>query len=482
MILKQTRMPVGDGEAFRNYLRNPGENEEVKVLVGDPENVVESEMISSLLGRVYGSRHVIVSPDRQLSRSELASVIMEFVKEFRVPAGSKNRIVVVEHRKQRSDASQGAGRHYHLAIPEIDHVSGEPLDAAFTAIRNEKIARLSELVLGHEIIPGRYNKEVYGALQDAGIDVGRFRSALIAARLDEGCSQDEAEATFLDFRAYGGFSSSQHKTAERLGVSLPRLMKRLRDAIEERFSDGTSKIDDRIAVELGIRLTGILQDEGLETFVQPESGNILIRKNQMPICGLAKLLGLDIRNYPILKSYLLGEQNAIRENVDKPSPGEPRRAFGRDRAQARPDFDSAARGRDGWRKWRESVRDFGRRDREAGDGLNQAPQGVGRDYQHPDSGLAAVGRLDEHSNLALSFPLPPPPAPLQINPEVAPGIEQSTINTEDFDMDGVRRLMTHASAVLARRARQEASPDRYTPLVELKGYEPSDLINPGGLA
>jgi hypothetical protein len=57
MIIKQTRIPVGQGDNLRKYLMTAGENEAVEELSGDLNNVDFSDFISRGYGRTYGTRH-----------------------------------------------------------------------------------------------------------------------------------------------------------------------------------------------------------------------------------------------------------------------------------------------------------------------------------------------------------------------------------------------------------------------------------------
>lgn len=211
MIIKQTRIPTGEGANLRAYLGSPGENETVEELSGDLFNIGINDMISRAMGLTYGTRHVIISPQERLSPEQLGAVIKLFCDEFGVPEGSRERLCAVLHEKKRADHGDGAGIHYHIALPEVDDQTGRVLSSSFTKMRNEKISRLCELMLGHEVIPGKFNKEVYTALQADGINVRRYEEALRDACRREG----RPESGWLDYRARASFSPDTQHAAER---------------------------------------------------------------------------------------------------------------------------------------------------------------------------------------------------------------------------------------------------------------------------
>lgn len=211
MIIKQTRIPVGEGGNLRKYLTTAGENEAIEETAGDLINLDVSEVIATVYGRTYGTRHVIISPSERLSVEELGKVIGQFCDEFGVPESSRQRLAVVLHEKQRTDGNEGARFHYHVAIPEVDDETGRVLSSSFFKIRNEKLSRLAELTLGHDVIPGKFNKEVYTALQADGINVRRYEEALREACRREG----KPESGWLDYRARASFSPDTQHAAER---------------------------------------------------------------------------------------------------------------------------------------------------------------------------------------------------------------------------------------------------------------------------
>jgi hypothetical protein len=178
MIIKSVRIPTGDGRKFAKYLTNPGENEDIEVLLGSPGIAVANEFVSSIYSRMYGTRHVIVSPSKHLRLNQLIDVVKMYCDEFDVSEASRRRIVIARHEKKRSDYISEEDRdentkysependiHYHIGIPEVDEKSGKVMDHEFDYIRNEKIARICEIKFGHPPVIGRFNKEVLSEIE-----------------------------------------------------------------------------------------------------------------------------------------------------------------------------------------------------------------------------------------------------------------------------------------------------------------------------
>lgn len=281
MIIKQTRIPVGDARNLVGYLSSAGENEHVEAITDNLDVIEANEFIAAAWGRTYGTRHVIVSPSKRLSEAELGFVIQTFVDEFQVPQDGIDRLAVVLHEKQRSDDNDGARFHYHIAFPEVDPEDGKVLSSSFTKMRNEKIARLCELRLGHDVVPGKFNKEVYEALQGYKVDLQPFEDALRAACRAEGIP----EARWLDYRARAAFSENQIHAAERIAAELGETRFTSPQVVRQHIRDLMTSKD----------LSGVL-DELLEQgfSVEPgrKSGTWILSKDDIEFGSLDRLMKL----------------------------------------------------------------------------------------------------------------------------------------------------------------------------------------------
>jgi hypothetical protein len=225
VIQKSVRVPTGKTRAIANYVGSPGENEEVRWMKGSKEDILVMGQAAQLCGRVYGVRHVIMSPGEELSTAQVTKLIGEFVKEYNVPKSSQDAICVVAHKKPRvqdehphphihhSTGPQGYEWHYHLTCPEVSTDDGRVLDNKHTKIRDEKLARIAELRFGHEITPGRFNKEVYTQLakERPELDLTRYQEALEAANVAAGRRRED----WLEYRAYAAYSTAEHQAVNR---------------------------------------------------------------------------------------------------------------------------------------------------------------------------------------------------------------------------------------------------------------------------
>ena len=224
MIQKSIRVPTSKTSVVASYLGAPGESEEVKWLRGSKEDVMLMGQAAHMCGRAYGVRHIIISPGQEMSLAEVSMMIGELIREYNLPEASRDQICVTAHKKQREmtdgdlphpHIQHGLGRewHYHLAVPEADLATGRVLDSSHTHMRDEKLSRIAELRLGHEIVPGRFNKEVYNTLasERPELDLSRYQQALEEANVAAGRKKE----AWLAHRSYAAFSSREHQAFNR---------------------------------------------------------------------------------------------------------------------------------------------------------------------------------------------------------------------------------------------------------------------------
>lgn len=198
MIIKSSRIPVGRARAMAAYLTDHGDNEAVKWRRGRPEDINWMSLAAETSGQVFAVRHVIIAPEFELSSTDLRHAVLAITREYRLSDLSLSQVCVVEHLKARSGLETGAA-HFHLALPEYDLDTNRVLDSRFTRMRDEKLARMLELQLGHSAGVGRFNREIYRVLKQdhAGIDLAPFQNALEHASAAAGHSEKD----WLLFRA-----------------------------------------------------------------------------------------------------------------------------------------------------------------------------------------------------------------------------------------------------------------------------------------
>jgi hypothetical protein len=217
MIIQSARLAVGlDLAALTKHVFAGPANAAITVLHGDPDTLGEMQHDAAAAGKRYALRHIKISPGAPVSRVEMAVVMQDLAREFRFPL---SRCVVVEHLKPR--AVGGYERHWHLLVPEWDPVRRRVLDAHWMRPRQEKLARLAELRLGHPLVAGRWNAAVAQAMMAAGNDDG----AAAVSRLAEAPRPDSA------------YTGKQHQAAARRGMKLPEAKAQVMQAWAEGAED-----------------------------------------------------------------------------------------------------------------------------------------------------------------------------------------------------------------------------------------------------
>lgn len=233
MIIKSSRIPVSDTGAIAAYFAAEGENEEVSWLQGTQAEIQLMGITAKLAGRAFSVRHVIVAPGQELNGAQLGKILHSICEEYGVTKNMKDRITAVIHKKPREEGA-GFEYHYHFAVPELDTDTGRVLDSKFTHMRNEKISRLAELQTGHEITPGRFNREVYDALarEQPDLDLSRYRQALEDAAETSGMERSD----WKNYRAESSYTSTSHQVIKRkaraagveANLSLPKVRSLMR--------------------------------------------------------------------------------------------------------------------------------------------------------------------------------------------------------------------------------------------------------------
>ncbi|MFG6638128.1 hypothetical protein ACGYJ8_19665 [Sulfitobacter sp. 1A12126] len=233
MILKSSRISVSETSTIAAYFAAEGENEQISWLRGTQAEIKLMGIAAKLAGRAFSVRHVIVAPGEKLGAQELGQILDNVCAEYSVTENMRERITAVVHKKPRED-NMGFEYHYHFAVPELDTDTGRVLDSRFTHMRNEKLSRLAELQTGHEITPGRFNREVYDALsrERPDLDLSRYQTAL----------EDAAEASGMErsdwksYRAESSYTSTSHRVIKRKAraagveadLSLPKIKSLMR--------------------------------------------------------------------------------------------------------------------------------------------------------------------------------------------------------------------------------------------------------------
>ena len=191
MIIKASRITAESTHRhlYRHLMRTD-ENEEVRIVQGREFALAEAVKDARHAKRRYGLRHVILSPEQATSLETFQKMVTLYQSEF----GADPPLMIVEHQKKRADG-QSYDRHWHVVFAET-LANGRSLGSRFIRIRNEKVARFTELAFGHSLTSGKHNDAVIRALEvSSNQQMQRAATALKQAFWGEG---DKPQSTFTD--------------------------------------------------------------------------------------------------------------------------------------------------------------------------------------------------------------------------------------------------------------------------------------------
>lgn len=213
MIIKSVRVETSQGiRRLVRHLYEGTENEAIVSIQGTPGDIADMHDDARNAGRMYAVRHWIIAPAEATTEMQFRWVLCELAKEF---GFEKERAVVIEHAKPRA-MPDAFDRHWHVAVGEIDPISGRVLSSSFDFMRHEKIARKSELAFRQELVPGAHTKAVVREFHATGCN----EEANALSKLVVAGPEKPREA----------FTHAQHQEAKRLGIDLPALRVIVREA------------------------------------------------------------------------------------------------------------------------------------------------------------------------------------------------------------------------------------------------------------
>ncbi len=228
MILKSSRIASASGpDAWIRHVLHGRENEAIHLVYGSEFDVRSAFEDARLAGHRYGIRHWTINPGQSCDRKAAEQAVARLAQEF---GFDPRTTVVVEHYKQRADG-QGFNVHWHVAVPEYDPVRRRVLDSRWDRPRHEKIARILEAELGHQLTRGAHARAVAAALEAEG------RDDVARALKDAGHLNGS--------RPRASFDSDRHQHAKRTGVSLPEARAAVRNAWQR--SDGPEALNAALA-------------------------------------------------------------------------------------------------------------------------------------------------------------------------------------------------------------------------------------------
>ncbi|WP_240386363.1 hypothetical protein [Asaia bogorensis] len=157
MIVQETRIRTTSGhQAVSRHVLQSARNEAIRVLSGSDWCLADWMKEARREGIRYGLRHIAFNPAEPMNDEALASFAARLCDELQA---DRERMTLVVHQKDGST-------HGHLLLPEWqdDHV----LSSRFSWQRLEKCARLEEIRLGHQLVPGRHDQAIARALRQEG--------------------------------------------------------------------------------------------------------------------------------------------------------------------------------------------------------------------------------------------------------------------------------------------------------------------------
>ncbi|MFT8523335.1 hypothetical protein [Gluconobacter oxydans] len=157
MIVQETRIKTSSGhQAVSRHVLSGPKNEAIRILSGSDYLLKDWIKEAKREGILYGLRHIAFNPSEHMSDGQLTHFANQICQEL---GANPERLTLAIHQKD-------GGTHGHLLLPEWqdDHV----LSSRFTWQRLEKIARLEELRLGHDLVSGRHDRAIAQALREAG--------------------------------------------------------------------------------------------------------------------------------------------------------------------------------------------------------------------------------------------------------------------------------------------------------------------------
>lgn len=239
MIIKRKRIKA-KGTALKRVLKHlsDGEdNESVELLQGNIADLEDARQDAIRLGREYGLRHWILSPERDLTIEQFLFLLALLAEEF----GFDARLAAAwKHGKPRASGDVSiSAEHYHVLVREVDAVSGAVLSTAHDFKRQEKISRIAEVRwgAGHRLTPGAHNRSVASFL------IGGENNDVAAAMVGAGLLTAD--------RPSESFTEADQQRAKREGLDLPQLAFLIREALARSSSQ---KAFDANLAALGLRL------------------------------------------------------------------------------------------------------------------------------------------------------------------------------------------------------------------------------------
>lgn len=226
MIIKSSSISSkSNPSALIRYLLNTENNERVDVLFGTEFDIEDAFHDTKARGYTNAVRHIKLSPAIvELTVSQAIQAAKQIAEEFK---GDPESVIVIRHTKQRIDPD-AAKTHFHIIIPELNHMTRKIMETGWSYARNEKLARIFEIQFGDKQVVGRFNKAVKNAL------------------LMEGKYSIAETIQIPDELPVSAFTSIKHQILKEKGINLPKIKNIVTNSfnIENSVDDFKNKLSE----------------------------------------------------------------------------------------------------------------------------------------------------------------------------------------------------------------------------------------------
>lgn len=192
MIIQSTRISRAGGVLYlaRHLLDKADENERIEILAGDRNTLHDAQALASAKNCRYSIRHLSVSPEREMTPTQLSAFLRSVDAEFHI-GPDRPRLIVRHIKNGRS--------HFHLAVAEVDPGTLRVLDCKNDFRRLEDLARRYELDHGETVQPTRAERCRDQA--EGFSDVARKRAERVAPNFDRTALRKSFAEGDVAFRA-----------------------------------------------------------------------------------------------------------------------------------------------------------------------------------------------------------------------------------------------------------------------------------------
>ncbi|WP_249202450.1 hypothetical protein [Gluconobacter kondonii] len=157
MIVQETRIKTSSGQqAVSRHVLSGAKNEAIRLISGSDYLLKDWMKEAKREGIRYGLRHIAFNPSEPMTDQQLSDFAGDICREL---GADPERTTFVIHQKDGKT-------HGHLLLPEWQ--DSHVLSSKFSWVRLEKLARLTEVELGHALVPGRHDKAIVKALRESG--------------------------------------------------------------------------------------------------------------------------------------------------------------------------------------------------------------------------------------------------------------------------------------------------------------------------